>query len=61
MRTVMLVGRSGKGGRVIARFCGWCRRPYRVRDVVLLALGAKVSHGICPSCINEHFPPEPAA
>lgn len=60
MRTLQLVGRRGTV-TIMSRRCAWCSKFYRVRDVVLLALGAKVSHGICPSCVNEHFPPEPAA
>lgn len=60
MRALVLVGRLSLGRRVVARQCGWCRTWFRVRDHVLASLGAKVSHGICPSCAAKHFPEDAA-
>lgn len=70
MRTLVLVGKRNRFGIVwMARACAWCGRFHRIRDRVLALLGAKLSHGICPTCAAEflaklgpeHDPQRPAA
>jgi len=35
----------------LRQVCAWCQRPINQRDLV--REGAKLSHGICPECIED--------
>jgi hypothetical protein len=56
VRKLMLVGRKHLGVSTLATRCAWCSTWNTLRDRVLAALGAKVSHTICPSCAAREFP-----
>lgn len=52
-RHLTLSGRRMLGEWIVAVVCAWCGRPFKLRDRVLAALGATISHGACPNCAER--------
>ena len=60
IRNGMIAGYASPGGsgnrlvaRLMARQCAWCHRAMSVADQILIYLGARTTHGMCPACTAE--------
>lgn len=58
-RNVFAIGRQKRQHRTLATRCAWCGKWHSAEDERAAENGAMVSHGICPSCVEDAGFPAP--